>query len=345
MNQQTALIQASQASQWTASVSPVRLQRACGCGERAGVSGVCPSCADGTRYGAARGLQRQQQRVGSDMAPPIVNQTLARSGTPLDAATRSIFEPRFGQPLDHVRIHTDAMAAESAAAVGAYAYTVGRHIVFGDGQWQPHSDSGQRILAHELGHVFQQRGADVPSGPIAIGRPGDQFERAADAIAEQVTGAATDAAAAGPSVQRLSMLSTGSPLVQRGECDQAGKYPVDRCAKGRSCGYGKSGTCGWGGLSIGCRCMGAQQPSILKILSILAIIGASLALAVLVVAALLDPEPGTKLVLAGLSLVQAVTLLVMLGYSEQQIRDMGLDPSLSTASNDALPPPDGTMMA
>ena len=58
--------------------------------------------------------------------------------------------------LSHVRIHTGIKATQSANAVSARAYTVGRNIVFGAGQYQPETLSGQRLLAHELTHVAQQ---------------------------------------------------------------------------------------------------------------------------------------------------------------------------------------------
>lgn len=61
-----------------------------------------------------------------------------------------------GFDFSQVRIHTDACAAESARAVNAAAYTVGRDIVFGEGQYQPNTRQGQRLLAHELTHVAQQ---------------------------------------------------------------------------------------------------------------------------------------------------------------------------------------------
>jgi hypothetical protein len=59
--------------------------------------------------------------------------------------------------FSHVRVHTDARAAESARAVGALAYTVGSNIVFGSGQFAPHTRSGRHLLAHELTHVVQQK--------------------------------------------------------------------------------------------------------------------------------------------------------------------------------------------
>jgi hypothetical protein len=82
----------------------------------------------------------------------------AGGGQPLDAATRAFFEPRFGHDFGHVRVHADIAAAESAASVNALAYTVGRDIVFGAGQYLPGTVGGNRLLAHELSHVVQQTG-------------------------------------------------------------------------------------------------------------------------------------------------------------------------------------------
>ena len=91
--------------------------------------------------------------------PPIVHEVLRSPGKPLDQATRAFFEPRFGNEFGHVRVHTDGQAAQSAAAVNALAYTVGSNLVFGSGQYAPHSEQGRRLLAHELTHVQQQRAA------------------------------------------------------------------------------------------------------------------------------------------------------------------------------------------
>jgi hypothetical protein len=113
------------------------------------------------------------------------------AGRPLDQATRALAEPRFGHDFSQVRVHTDAPAAESARALGARAYTVGRDIVFGGGEYAPHSAAGQRLLAHELAHVVQQRAVagSVPAlAPerLSVSRPGDVHERAADAAAGAV---------------------------------------------------------------------------------------------------------------------------------------------------------------
>jgi hypothetical protein len=94
--------------------------------------------------------------AGAVPAPPVVHDVLRGPGQPLDEATRAFMEPRFGQDFSHVRVHTGTEAARSAHAVNARAYTVGRDVVFGDGQYVPGSADGARLLAHELTHTVQQ---------------------------------------------------------------------------------------------------------------------------------------------------------------------------------------------
>ena len=89
-------------------------------------------------------------------APPIVHEVLRSVGQPLDATTRSYFEPRFGHDFSGVRIHADAAAEESARELNARAYTVRHNIVFGAGRFAPGTEEGRRLLAHELTHVIQQ---------------------------------------------------------------------------------------------------------------------------------------------------------------------------------------------
>ena len=103
----------------------------------------------------------QAKRVGSGdlvqtVVPPIVREVLSSPGHCLDKATRVFMEPRFGHEFSQVRVHADAKAAESAGAINALAYTVGRDVVFGAGQYQPYTGEGRRLLAHELSHTIQQ---------------------------------------------------------------------------------------------------------------------------------------------------------------------------------------------
>lgn len=108
------------------------------------------------------------QRKASNSAelnsiPPIVNNVLASSGQPLDTSTQGYMEERFGYDFSGVRVHSEPRAAESAEAVSAKAYTVGRNVVFGQGYYAPETREGKRVLAHELAHVVQQsRGGIKP---------------------------------------------------------------------------------------------------------------------------------------------------------------------------------------
>ena len=86
--------------------------------------------------------------------------SLKSSGTALPETSRSFFEPRFGHDFSNVRIHTDSVAAKSAQSINALAYTTGNNIVFNSGQYSPGSDSGKRLMAHELTHVVQQHGGE-----------------------------------------------------------------------------------------------------------------------------------------------------------------------------------------
>lgn len=80
-------------------------------------------------------------------------------GRALEADVRAYFEPRFGQRLDAVRVHTGTHAARAAEAVAARAFTLSNHVVFGTGEYAPRSRHGRRLLAHELAHVIQQQSA------------------------------------------------------------------------------------------------------------------------------------------------------------------------------------------
>src|SRR5437764_11067257 len=123
---------------------------------------------------------------GTSNVPPIVNKVLSSSGHPLDAATRSFMEPRFGHDFSRVRVHTDAQAMKSTRAVNALAYTVGRDVVFGSGQYAPGTAAGQRLLAHELTHVVQQGNTPKDNVRLASIPPKELFENKADRVANRI---------------------------------------------------------------------------------------------------------------------------------------------------------------
>lgn len=92
-------------------------------------------------------------------------------GRQLDPNVRSDMESRLGHDFSHVRIHTDQSAAQSASAIRALAYTAGRDVVFGPGQYSPHTHAGRGLIAHELTHVVQQRGAGGSNGSLLQRKP------------------------------------------------------------------------------------------------------------------------------------------------------------------------------
>jgi hypothetical protein len=92
----------------------------------------------------------------TDTMPESVEQVLANSGRPLQAALLEDMGRGFGRDFSGVRLHTGMAAAQSARDVNAHAYTVGNEIVFGAGQFSPDTHEGRLLLAHELTHVVQQ---------------------------------------------------------------------------------------------------------------------------------------------------------------------------------------------
>ena len=147
------------------------LHRKCACSGAAGVTSECEDCNQkklsvqrSTRNAEHETRNAERETQSSSGVPHIVNDVLSSPGQALDSETRNFFESRFGHDFSRVRVHTDANAANSARAVNALAYTVGRDVAFGAGQYAPQTDAGRKLLAHELTHVVQQ-GSGPSSGP------------------------------------------------------------------------------------------------------------------------------------------------------------------------------------
>jgi hypothetical protein len=83
-------------------------------------------------------------------------------GRPLDPATRSFFEGRFGAHFGDVRVHAGGAAGEAARASGARAVTVGDDIAFDGGEYRPETHEGRALIAHELAHTLQPAGPARP---------------------------------------------------------------------------------------------------------------------------------------------------------------------------------------
>jgi Domain of unknown function (DUF4157) len=147
-----------------------------------------------------------QTRVNSS----LVTHAVSSGGQPLDAATRERLEPRFGHSFEDVRVFADERAAESAEALGANAFAVGSDIVFAAGRYDPHSSTGQQLLAHELSHTIQQgrhgsgSSRHLPS-ELEVSHRDDASESEADTAANAVSSgrnAQVTASTSEPSIAR-----------------------------------------------------------------------------------------------------------------------------------------------
>jgi hypothetical protein len=149
--------EAEQVANQVVAVAPSPSQRTCACGG-AGPD-ECEACREKRQASLASPVPLQRQDEGDpeiEEAPAVVDEVLSSPGHPLDDSVRSFMEGRFEHDFSNVRVHSDAQAVSSARAVDALAYTVGRHVVFGAGQYAPSSTSGRKLLAHELVHTIQQ---------------------------------------------------------------------------------------------------------------------------------------------------------------------------------------------
>jgi Domain of unknown function (DUF4157) len=167
--------EADRVSEQVMRMSEPRPQRDCSCG------GGCPKCQTeqpGQEYDRVQTESGGSSNLGRTEVPPIILQVASSPGQSLDPAVRGFMEPRFKYDFGRVRIHADAVAAASAQAIDANAYTLGQHIVFGPGQYAPASDPGKRLLAHELAHVAQQRS---DAAPLIARQPAQTPEQAHEA--------------------------------------------------------------------------------------------------------------------------------------------------------------------
>jgi hypothetical protein len=126
--------------------------------------------------------------LSSGTAHPAVEATIAAArggGRPLDAGLAEQFAGGLGYVPSDVRVHTDSTAAALTRAVSARAFATGTDIFFAPGEYQPASPGGRELIAHEVAHTDQQRGAPM-SGPLVVSNPGEALEVEADGVASQL---------------------------------------------------------------------------------------------------------------------------------------------------------------
>lgn len=105
-------------------------------------------------------------RTPDRAAATSTSPTSSGHGHPLPEQVRMFMESRFNSDFSGVRIHTNEAADELARTANADAFTVDQQVVFAAGRYAPETVHGTRLLAHELAHTIQQRGA----GPVRVQR-------------------------------------------------------------------------------------------------------------------------------------------------------------------------------
>jgi hypothetical protein len=144
-------------------------------------------------------------------------------------------DTRFHFDFSRVRIHDDVQAAESTSAVSALAYTMGHHVVFGQGQYSPTTAAGRRLLAHELTHVVQQSASRSTVQPFNVGPANSPAEREADAVADAVAADAAIPSISGTSTarlyrKRLEKTSKNEPMLNLGSDKSLACCDTNACA-------------------------------------------------------------------------------------------------------------------
>jgi hypothetical protein len=123
------------------------------------------------RPGSVAGIEAQ---LGNRTTGALLDSASASRGRPLEPSVQRTMESAFQEDFSSVQVHTPESVPR-----GVQAATTGQHIVFGRGQYAPHTERGRRLIAHELAHVVQQSGSPRGSGPSThLER---QADRAADA--------------------------------------------------------------------------------------------------------------------------------------------------------------------
>ena len=165
----------------------------------------CPECSGAVQKKAMETVPRVQRKAEGDEASPHDNlesrlNASKGGGTSLSPAVQAKMEQGFGADFGNVNIHNNSEAAQLSNDMGAKAFTHGNDVYFNEGQYNPESESGQHLLAHELTHTIQQ-GAVQQKADTPVQRK------------------------AKPAVQKKS-----APVVQRAEGDTSYYYATDSAA-------------------------------------------------------------------------------------------------------------------
>ncbi|GJD18486.1 hypothetical protein RIVM261_034420 [Rivularia sp. IAM M-261] len=82
-------------------------------------------------------------------------------GQPLDRGLQQSMGQAMGADFSRVKVHTGAQADQLNQSIQAKAFTMGQDVFFRQGAYEPGSQRGQELIAHELTHVVQQSGGTL----------------------------------------------------------------------------------------------------------------------------------------------------------------------------------------
>lgn len=129
--------------------------------------------------------------LNEDVSHEIENQ-VSQGGAPLPEETQDRLKDNLGlQNPENIQVHTGPEATRLSDTLGAQAFTTGEHIFFNDGEYDPGTNQGRKLLYHESWHTLQQGGESGNPGQarLMVNPPGDRFEQEAEAAADQAEAA------------------------------------------------------------------------------------------------------------------------------------------------------------
>lgn len=172
-------------------------------------------------------IARKAERDGNGVAAGADHAVAAAAGSSGSALPETLlrkFESSLGADLSTVRVHTGGASEQAAQAVGAKAYTMGQDVHFGAGHYDPHSDAGQHLIAHEVAHTVQQNGGTPHrQHKLEVSTPFDAAEHEADHAASAMVAGRPFSVSMGAGVQRKVFRDAGPATAEKGKLSEADK--------------------------------------------------------------------------------------------------------------------------
>ncbi|MCP4599006.1 MAG: glycohydrolase toxin TNT-related protein [Proteobacteria bacterium] len=169
---------------------------------------------------------------GKESESPQAIQSQLGEGRPLDGGLRSRMESAFGSTFSNVRVHNDSNAAGLSSGLNARAFTVGEHVAFGSGEYQPGTMVGDALIAHELAHTIQQGNAGPSVGDSVPMQKGDFGDSSLEIDADESAVGAVSSLWGGVKGKLGDIATNAGPRMKSGLKLQRCK-PVPKCPAGR----------------------------------------------------------------------------------------------------------------